>query len=265
MIPDDSDARSQNPPGVEIHPGLLSTFGEQFAACFALDGFSRDHRPSSSPTPDAAGRIILWTYARSTKTFRASLRLAAGGYGEQAMMINRSLFEDMAIARWVERHPEEALPQLTRHTKWARERWGKEMEETGLQLSSTEPSELSSGERKELNKEFMGKTWVGLSLPGIIADIRDEWPTPLERQLFEQLVKLIHMLNNTVLHQSAVSLGLAGERNDEGDLGFSVGPSETLINSSLLGALGRSVREAPDRWRGERRCPAGPVAARPLH
>lgn len=238
MIPEESGARSQSPPGVEIHPVLLSTFGEQFAACLALDGFSREHRPDSPPTRDAAGHIIVWTYARSTKTFRASLQLAAAGYGEQALMTNRSLFEDMAMAYWVKRHPEEASGKFTRHGEWARARWHEGLQRAGVPSSSTKPPQLTPSERKELNEEFKKGTgtWAGLSLPGVITDVRDEWPAPLERDLFERLVKIVNTLNNTVLHHNAISLSLAGKITDTGAK-HDVGPSETLIESALFGAF----------------------------
>jgi hypothetical protein len=34
------------------------------------------------------------------------VRLAGFGYGEQAEMVNRSLYQDMLIAHWVKRPPE---------------------------------------------------------------------------------------------------------------------------------------------------------------
>lgn len=45
--------------------------------------------------------LILALFTRSLDTTTASVRLAADGYGAQASMLNRSLFEDMIDVHWV--------------------------------------------------------------------------------------------------------------------------------------------------------------------
>jgi hypothetical protein len=49
--------------------------------------------------------VLLHTFlARSTRTFEAIVHLGSRGFGEQAAMLNRSLFEDMVDAHWVSLH-----------------------------------------------------------------------------------------------------------------------------------------------------------------
>ncbi|MGH3481427.1 MAG: DUF5677 domain-containing protein [Nocardioidaceae bacterium] len=52
--------------------------------------------------------------ARSTKTYRAAVQLARHGYGEQAAMLNRSLFEGMAVAHWVHANERTASERFNR-------------------------------------------------------------------------------------------------------------------------------------------------------
>jgi hypothetical protein len=81
----------------EFRPDLVEQFAAQFEAVIALQNWTSDHRPTSEvKTP--AEELILITYARSSKTYQASIMLAGFGYGAQAGMLNRSLFEDMAVA-----------------------------------------------------------------------------------------------------------------------------------------------------------------------
>jgi hypothetical protein len=45
-------------------------------------------------------RIVVGEVARGLKTFRASFDDCLGGFGPQAAMLNRALFEGMAVAYW---------------------------------------------------------------------------------------------------------------------------------------------------------------------
>lgn len=49
-------------------------------------------------TPGDTSNLLQGTFARGTKSFGAALLLCDRGYGEQAAMLNRSLFEDATIA-----------------------------------------------------------------------------------------------------------------------------------------------------------------------
>ena len=77
----------------------------ELAACAALRDFLLEVvRPwggrSLNPerTEDALLAALL---SRSSNTFWAAIELCQIGFGEQALMLNRSLFEDMVDAHWV--------------------------------------------------------------------------------------------------------------------------------------------------------------------
>ena len=92
-------------------------YPDQLAACEALRALAEAHRPSGRPTPDDAGPVILDTFNRSTKTYAASVLLASEGFGEQAGMLNRALFEDMIVAHWIKNHPA-SVEKMRRHSRW---------------------------------------------------------------------------------------------------------------------------------------------------
>src|SRR3954447_22963487 len=50
--------------------------------------------------PGSFENLFIGTFARGTKIYRAALLLSDRGYGEEAAMLNRSLFEHMVVAWW---------------------------------------------------------------------------------------------------------------------------------------------------------------------
>jgi hypothetical protein len=58
------------------------------------------------PTSDEFGVLLRATFARATKTFAAAVMLTGKGYGPGAVMLARSLCEDMIVAYWMVWVPE---------------------------------------------------------------------------------------------------------------------------------------------------------------
>src|SRR5690242_15198180 len=63
-------------------------------------------------TRDKADSIVAFSAARETTSFQATLRLVESGFGRQAMMLNRSTFEGMAVAYWVAANRQEAVDRF---------------------------------------------------------------------------------------------------------------------------------------------------------
>src|SRR2546423_7233757 len=94
---------------------------QALAACRELQALAKANRPKRMPEHEAR-LIVLWTVARSDKTFQAIHFLcdpdAGGGYGEQAGMLNRTLFEDMVTAHWATRFPARAAKQIAEQDRY---------------------------------------------------------------------------------------------------------------------------------------------------
>jgi hypothetical protein len=95
--------------------------GELAASEFLLDAYESRTSPWSGRPVEAKDtervspdEIIVMELSRSRKSYEARVDLARRGFGEQAAMINRSLFEGMAVAHWVHSHESEAMDRFNR-------------------------------------------------------------------------------------------------------------------------------------------------------
>ena len=79
-----------------------------------------------------ADKVIAAESARSLKTYRASLDGAPGGFGPQAAMLNRALFEGMATACWACANPDLAAERFNQHERHNRALWSKRLIASGV-------------------------------------------------------------------------------------------------------------------------------------
>src|SRR4051794_34820726 len=86
---------------------ILVTHAKEFAACVEIEEFFRRNLPTTAPDHEA-GRIVLWTSARSHRTFKVMVKTCKLGYALEAAKLNRALFEDMVCAHWAARFPTRA-------------------------------------------------------------------------------------------------------------------------------------------------------------
>jgi hypothetical protein len=222
--------------GFEVRPELLEQFPEQFAAAFALYDFAAANRPAGPPSDDVIGRLILWTYARSTKSFNASLRLSAAGFGEQGGMINRSMFEDVMLAHWAKKHPPEVVKELIdEHEAFVRERWRRNVAKHDLPwMDGAAP--LTDAEWRRLSGKFRPGTWAARRLYDVVKDVEDLWVAEVDRRLLWQQHDLVNSHNIALDHQTTIGLRLAGQLTD-GRVAFQIGPSDVQVFGALAGAF----------------------------
>jgi hypothetical protein len=215
---------------------LIEAFGPQLAAVSALDEWAEQHRPDRLPSDDAAGELIVATYARSSKTYRASFMLAGFGYGAQAAMLNRSLFEDMVVAHWVKLNPSRAPALYEQH----RRRWLAEMQATyskhELVVELRDWPSVTDEERQELADEFRYGPWTKRTLHDLVKAIEGEFTAENDRRLLWQTFDIVHRYNNLILHHSFVGLGLAATKTPGGTR-YDVGPSDMHIAGALQSAF----------------------------
>jgi hypothetical protein len=214
---------------------IVEAFRPQFAACEALLDFARSHRPEVPPPENLVARLLHRTYVRGSKTFQAAYLLAGRGYGVQAGMLNRALYEDMLVAHWVKLNPESAPDRYGRHRLLSVERMRGSMKKHKVGEEFLHLPVLTRQEREEYAQEFGNRSWTGLSLDEIATEVQTEWgERPLERDLFWWVFDIAHRFNNLLLHHSAIGLGLAAEHEDEELVRLDVGPSKTHIHGALF-------------------------------
>jgi Family of unknown function (DUF5677) len=132
---------------------IAEHYGQHIAACRTLLDFAAKELKawSGRPIKRGADRLIVAEAARATKTFDAVIRLCEAGFGEQAAMLNRSLFEGMAVAHWVSDNRREAVGLFTRHAKFSALLWHETFAALGWldEGDSGRPRSVGPKQRKE--------------------------------------------------------------------------------------------------------------------
>jgi hypothetical protein len=190
-------------------------------------------RPVHLPHDGLMGALL----ARSVKTFGGFPHLVRYGYGEQAAMLNRSLFEDMVDAHWVSVQPELAIEryeQQTRHNSMVMaERVAKHRD----LYPDVELPEQDDDDRAQLDKIFGphgDRHWTGLSLHQRTLHIEECWHDDEGRQHLRFFRNIAHRLNTQLLHASAYSLNETLRRESSAILSFKLGPSPDNIDQAVF-------------------------------
>lgn len=211
---------------------LLRKYAVEFDACAELMQFAIDHRPTE-PEAKPVAHLVLWTAARSHRTYRVGIKLCKLGYGQQATMLNRTLFEDMVVAHWASLNPGEAATRIAEYDELAAAVQSETFEKHGIPVGDGTPA-LSKERRRTLEQKY-GKTprsWTGKSVPMMVSEIARLWATEYDRRLLVQMHDFAYRTSNILLHHSSQSLSQGIRYSDEMVV-FEVGPSERLIESAL--------------------------------
>jgi hypothetical protein len=196
----------------EIEAQLRTAYGPKLEVCERLHAFGEDAlytwegRPID---PESVDPIILAEGARATKTYGGTLRLLAGGFGPQASMLNRSLFEGMAIAHWAHTNANRAIELFKKHGRHSELLGGDAFEKA----DPADARVIDAGTEEE-RLEFTGlfgkygaKLWTGHgSLYDLLPEIEEQWPEGPPREQLWWFFRVAHRDNNQVLHSTALGL-----------------------------------------------------------
>ena len=166
-----------------------------------------------------ADGLVVAIFARSTDTFTCSVRNLRLGYGAQAAMLNRSLFEDMADAHWIVTDPETAESRYREHHQHGRMLLADTVASFPEMYPHIDLPEFDPEERARLNEAFgpFGhKPGRASASTNACNSSRIEWT---DRGRPARALRFMHALahreNNQTLHVSAQSLGSVVERRRE--------------------------------------------------
>lgn len=186
---------------------------------------------------------VSWTTARSYRTYLVVVHLCKCGYGQQASMLNRTLFEDMISAHWAVKHPKAAERRMAEHDQYTATLRAEQYAKHGISYAAGKglPT-YTQKQRARLDRRYRrgSSGWTGKSLPAMLRDVESMWTEP-DRRLLNQMHDIAHRAHNTLLHHSAtsLSLGVTVTTDDEGNdtVTFNVGPTRDFIGSALGFAL----------------------------
>jgi len=229
---------------------LAKTFAPQFEAARNIQAEAWKNRPRGSASGGKQYKSLIFAiFARATLTYRAILHLCRGGYTDQADMLTRSLFEDMAIAHWVSLpdHQGEVADLLQEHNDFSRllaaDSLAKHVDWLGetFEADDIEQLEKKRDEYEKLFGKYGERSWVGKSLHQVLGEIEHLWEdeTQRKRELWGYYA-LGHRVNNQKLHNSALSLNQAASKSGfdkEGNLVIRLGASPTDDEAAMIRAL----------------------------
>jgi hypothetical protein len=252
-----------------IERRVRERYGRELEACAALLELAHEiveadeWKGRGLDDAKLADSLIAMESARSLKTYRGALDAALGGFGPQAAMLNRSLFEGMAVAYWVRANPELAAERFEQHTRHNRSMWAQRFD-----LLVDDPRILDlpgEDEQRELNKIFGAwgtKLWVGLPMHKLIDDIQGQWSEPMELRKF---FAIVYADTVETQHTSVLSLSRHVRTDNDTNIILDSGPSLSQIPQAFYGALwpfGQLLMLAADYFSIEGRDRVAPLVER---
>lgn len=218
-------------------------FEAQLAACDRIAGYAKYELLRQWPgrqLEDTADGLVLALLARSHDTFSGVLLLARAGYGAQASMLNRSLFEDMVDAHWIATDPDAARQRYEDHHEHARMLLADAVSKYPEHYGDLELPEANPDDRARLDglyTRYGSKPWSGISLHERVELIDHHWTDEDGRRTLRFFRDIAHRENNQTLHVSSASLNAVVEASTDGGLRFNVGPRLDMLDRVLFGAF----------------------------
>jgi uncharacterized protein YchJ len=227
-----------------------------------------DFVPKSVRTADSEKAeelfIVMTLFYSATTTYQGAIELCRQGFSDQALMLNRALFEVMVDAHWAHANPDEANARYTDHAVFSNSKNHELMSRYSDLIREDLPQPVGSAfvssdeERKRLERLYGrhgNKSWTGLSLHERVELIAPAWESEGERRFLRFFRDLAGRLSNETLHPSAAAifrqvLPPSAERTEMPTVRLRQGPSLELFTQALFGAmwsygqlLGRIVEE----------------------
>jgi len=243
----------------EIRTHIEREFERELKALRTLGDLSDrliERWPKEAGNRNEADRIMSLLIARGTTTFKACLTLVLGGFGREAQMLNRSMFEGMAVAHWVVVNPDEAAERFKEANEFEIYLMRKRVSETNPEHEIPPgPGELSDEEVASAKLKFGPRNewfWTGhRNIWKLVDAIQDQWGEP-GRTALRVYLRDEHQRNTKHMHASASALfdfSLDPKVVRDGRPGMTIrlgaGPDELdgamlgafFIHSNLLGLL----------------------------
>ena len=187
-------------------------------------------------------QMLVVVFSRSLNTYWAAVELARMGFGPQAAMLNRSLFEDMIDAHWITVEPKLAVQRLEEHHEHGRMLLADALRAEGVPWANKLPT--FDPEPRAALDEIFGKygdrSWTGLGTYNRVMAVEHLWePVEGGRGLLHFYRRLVQRENNQILHLSAFSMGEQVRERTDVDLALALGPSDQHVEKALIAAFDR--------------------------
>lgn len=189
------------------------------------------HRDSTT-----ADKIVVGIFARSTNVWRAAGHLCGVGYGVEAGMLNRVLFEALADLAWTTMHQDEATELFPKHDEFAQllvaEKASGFLHFDVAPL--TQPQKARLAQLKTLFGAFGQKHWTRLTVHERLQASKGAFIGDDEFGQVERWHAIAHFQHNQLLHGSPWGLGHRVRELDADTTAFASGPSDDWISQALI-------------------------------
>ncbi|WP_445150496.1 DUF5677 domain-containing protein [Baekduia sp. Peel2402] len=192
-----------------------------------------------------AALIVVALMHRGAKTATGANLLCRAGHGEQALILGRSLFEDMIDAHWVTAHPDKAVTRFDDAALVTKQLTQDRIEPYRAyvadlitdQLSQPAMTDEEAARAQTLVKGYRHGSWTKMGLRRRINDVAHMFGEGVDRELLAMFSDLGEGLASDFVHGSVLSvysqLDLEAARANKG-INFHVGPSSRYVRSAAL-------------------------------
>lgn len=219
----------------------------RLAACQRLLNWSIEKNQAWTTDHNVSGPdlLLISIFSRSTRTYEAVVRhLGNHAFGEQGLMLNRALFEDMIDMHWVSLYPKLAVQRLREHDDYSRllrvQTAARHPDYFDGPLPAPEISETEHKKMRKLFGDYGQHSWTGIhSLGRRVELVLPCWSAGAPRSEVAWWHDWVHKLNNEALHPSAFSLGRLGSPtvNERDNLEWRFGSTPEWLTQALHGAM----------------------------
>lgn len=225
---------------VETREAAREQIGGRLEACLRLRDFAVGlHKPwGGRPIDDGRGEdlLIVSLFVRTFATYSALVELLTLGYGTQAAMLNRSLFEDMVDLHWIRAEPALALQRIAEHHEHSKMILGDTLAKYPAWYADIPLEKADQARRKELNAIFTPygtRSWTNLNTHDRLTAAIGQWPGPEEQHTVRWMYDIPYRESNQALHVTSQSLSDLVQSNGPGGLVLSFGPDTSMLKRAV--------------------------------
>jgi len=153
--------------------------------------------------------LIIALYARASTTLQALVLLVENGYGQQAMILNRAVFELLVDAYWIDANRDLAAERFVQHARFQqhlqREGLAPYADRLDLQIPEERLGKTELTELRKLYRRSAG-SWTGRSVKERVENIIESFDEEFDREQLRTLHDIVYRLDNQELHPSPWSL-----------------------------------------------------------
>ena len=195
---------------LELPPiGFPYPFRRELTACIELLHFAKEKLDNAQlELKDTASQVVGIHYVRAANTYEAILHLALDGFGAQAELLIRPLFELALTATWVSRNPAATERRYDLHRRYALSLWNARKEKSGIYRHENRREILTPAEKKEAKRLFGSyaeRGWTGKSLREMAKEFSSSHDVNDGGQVhWQAYMDVVHPLINWAMHSTGV-------------------------------------------------------------